>query len=84
MDDAALLPELLDGLEDYVPQLTLERVAEASHWIVHEQPEFVIGGSQRSCVGAPSWCRPRPPASGGRARTARCLNRPPAPPAAGS
>ena len=27
MDDAALPPELIDGLEEYVPQLTLEKVA---------------------------------------------------------
>jgi pimeloyl-ACP methyl ester carboxylesterase len=41
MDDAALLPELVDGLEEYIPQLTLERVPGASHWIVHERPAFV-------------------------------------------
>ena len=42
MQDAALLPELLDGLDAYVPRLTLEKVADASHWIVHERPAFVI------------------------------------------
>ncbi len=42
MEDTALLPELVDGLEDYVPRLTLERVPGASHWIVHERPAFVI------------------------------------------
>ncbi len=41
MDDAALLPELLEGLEEYVPRLTVEKVPGASHWIVHEQPQFV-------------------------------------------
>lgn len=41
MEDAALLPELVDGLEEYVPQLTLEKVPGASHWIVHERPQFV-------------------------------------------
>jgi pimeloyl-ACP methyl ester carboxylesterase len=41
MDDAALLPTLLDGLDAYIPRLTLERVADASHWIVHERPAFV-------------------------------------------
>ena len=41
--DAALLPGLLDGLEDFVPNLQLERVEDASHWIVHEQPAKVIG-----------------------------------------
>lgn len=41
MDDVALPPPLLEGLEDYVSQLTLEKVPGASHWIVHERPEFV-------------------------------------------
>jgi pimeloyl-ACP methyl ester carboxylesterase len=41
MQDAALLPELVDGLEDYVPRLTVEKVPGASHWIVHERPDFV-------------------------------------------
>jgi epoxide hydrolase 4 len=41
MDDAALLPELVDGLDEYIPRLTLEKVPGASHWIVHERPEFV-------------------------------------------
>ena len=39
--DKALLPQLLDGLERWVPQLQLERVPDASHWIVHEQPRRV-------------------------------------------
>jgi pimeloyl-ACP methyl ester carboxylesterase len=42
LQDTALLPELVDGLDAYIPQLTLETVADASHWIVHEQPELVI------------------------------------------
>lgn len=41
MDDVALPPELVEGLEQYVPRLTLEKVEGASHWIVHEQPAFV-------------------------------------------
>lgn len=36
--DTALLPNLLDGLGAWVPRLELVRVAEASHWILHEQP----------------------------------------------
>lgn len=39
--DAALLPGLLDGLEAFVPRLRLVRVPDATHWIVHEQPERV-------------------------------------------
>lgn len=40
--DHALLPVLLDGLADWVPDLTIHRLPGASHWIVHEQPEWVI------------------------------------------
>lgn len=39
--DRALLPGLLDGLERWVPDLHCQRVADASHWIVHERPELV-------------------------------------------
>ena len=41
--DKALLPGLLDGLEQWVPQLHLIRVPQATHWIVHEQPQRVAG-----------------------------------------
>ncbi|MEJ8846564.1 alpha/beta hydrolase [Variovorax rhizosphaerae] len=41
LDDAALLPGLLEGLEDYVPKLEIKKVPNATHWIVHEQPENV-------------------------------------------
>ena len=40
--DAALLPGLLDGLGRWVPSLTIHRVADAGHWIVHEQPARVV------------------------------------------
>lgn len=39
--DVALPPGLLDGLEAFVPQLTLTRVPDATHWIVHERPELI-------------------------------------------
>ena len=32
---------LIDGLEDYVAQLDLQRVSGATHWLLHEQPERV-------------------------------------------
>jgi len=41
MDDIALPAELVDGLDGYIPRLTLERVEGATHWIVHERPAFV-------------------------------------------
>lgn len=39
--DRALLPGLLDGLAQWVPRLTLVRVPDAGHWIVHERPARV-------------------------------------------
>ncbi len=45
--DEALLPGLLDGLGRWVPELTIERVPEASHWIVHEQPARVAATIRR-------------------------------------
>ena len=43
LDDIALPPELIDGLDDYIPHLTLKTVPNATHWIIHEQPELVAG-----------------------------------------
>jgi pimeloyl-ACP methyl ester carboxylesterase len=43
LDDIALPPELIDGLDAYIPRLTLHRIEGASHWIVHEQPQRVAG-----------------------------------------
>ena len=41
MNDIALPPGLVDGLEDYIPDLRLQRIADGSHWLVHEQPTLV-------------------------------------------
>jgi pimeloyl-ACP methyl ester carboxylesterase len=42
-----LPPELVDGLEAWIPRLTLERVEGASHWIIHERPQFVADRLER-------------------------------------
>jgi epoxide hydrolase 4 len=42
MDDNALLPGMLNGLEDYIPDLTLKKVPGATHWILHEKPQLVM------------------------------------------
>ena len=39
--DEALLPGNLEGLADQVADLTVQRVPDASHWVVHERPEIV-------------------------------------------
>jgi epoxide hydrolase 4 len=45
--DIALLPALLDGLARWVPQLRVQQVPDATHWIVHEQPALVAGVIQQ-------------------------------------
>ncbi|MFT4193489.1 alpha/beta fold hydrolase [Ottowia sp.] len=47
LDDIALLPGLLVGLEDYVPKLQVKKLPGATHWVSHEQPQVLareIGG----------------------------------------
>jgi pimeloyl-ACP methyl ester carboxylesterase len=40
--DEALRPGLLRGLNEWVADLQVQHVPDASHWIVHERPELVI------------------------------------------
>ena len=35
--DPAMVPQNLDGLAEFVPRLTIKRLPEASHWLVHTQ-----------------------------------------------
>lgn len=39
--DQALVKENLEGLEEYVPDLTVRRIADGTHWVIHEQPALV-------------------------------------------
>ena len=39
--DTALLPGVLDGLDEFVTDLTVKRIANGSHWVIHEHPEEV-------------------------------------------
>ena len=39
--DRYLLPANLTGLEQFVPNLTVKRIPEATHWVVHERPTEV-------------------------------------------
>jgi epoxide hydrolase 4 len=36
--DVALLPGNLNGLDQYVKDLTIQRIPDGSHWVIHEQP----------------------------------------------
>ena len=38
MQDEALLPKQIEGLDEYVPDLKIERIEDGTHWVVHEQP----------------------------------------------
>ena len=40
-EDRALLTGNLDGLEEYVEDLTVKRIPDGTHWVVHEQPELI-------------------------------------------
>jgi pimeloyl-ACP methyl ester carboxylesterase len=39
--DTALLTSNLEGLKQYVPDLTIKRIPDGSHWIIHEKPALV-------------------------------------------
>ena len=39
--DRALLTGNLEGLEEYVDDLTIKRIPDGTHWVSHEQPELV-------------------------------------------
>jgi epoxide hydrolase 4 len=41
MRDTALLPGNLEGLEQHVPHLTIQRVPDADHWVAHQRPDLV-------------------------------------------
>lgn len=39
--DTALTPANLDGLDQFVPDLTIRRIEDANHWVVHQKPALV-------------------------------------------
>jgi pimeloyl-ACP methyl ester carboxylesterase len=41
--DIALLLQNLDGLDQFVPDLTVKRIPDGSHWVIHEKPTEVNG-----------------------------------------
>ncbi len=49
--DQALPVTLLDGLDEFVPRLRIVRVAEATHWIVHEQPALLAAEIGKALAG---------------------------------
>ena len=39
--DTALLPGNLEGLDRFVPNLTVKRIPDGSHWVIHEKPQEI-------------------------------------------
>jgi pimeloyl-ACP methyl ester carboxylesterase len=39
--DSYLLSGNLQGLEEFVPDLTIKRVSDGTHWVVHEKPALI-------------------------------------------
>ena len=39
--DTALLTGNLEGLDKFVPNLTIKRIPDGTHWVIHEQPALV-------------------------------------------
>jgi pimeloyl-ACP methyl ester carboxylesterase len=39
--DTALLTGNLDGMDKFVPNLTVKRIPDGSHWVIHEKPDLV-------------------------------------------
>ncbi|MCH8618365.1 alpha/beta hydrolase [Undibacterium sp. TS12] len=40
-NDKALPKTLLDGIENFVDDVQIQRIPEGSHWVIHEQPDRV-------------------------------------------
>lgn len=47
--DLALPVRLLDGLDELVADLTIERLPDATHWVAHEEPQAVAEAIHRFC-----------------------------------
>jgi epoxide hydrolase 4 len=41
--DPHLMASNLDGLDALVPDLTVRRIPDGTHWVIHEQPKVVMG-----------------------------------------
>ena len=46
MEDRALLPSNIEGIETVVPNISIERVADCGHFVTWEKPEAVIAAMQ--------------------------------------
>lgn len=39
--DRIFLTSTLEGLERFVPHVTIKRIPDGTHWVIHEKPELV-------------------------------------------
>ena len=39
--DSALTVHNLEGLDEFIPDLTIKRIPEGSHWVINEQPDKI-------------------------------------------
>ena len=46
MKDIFVLPKVLEGLEDFIKDLKIFRIENASHWVMHDDPELVNSSIQ--------------------------------------
>jgi pimeloyl-ACP methyl ester carboxylesterase len=53
LQDKALLPGCIEGLDQFVPQLTLKTYADGTHWLVHEKPGEVVRELAACAGGTP-------------------------------
>jgi pimeloyl-ACP methyl ester carboxylesterase len=47
MKDIAVLPSVLDGLENYVKDLEIIRAEKSSHWVMHDEPDLIVNQFKR-------------------------------------
>jgi pimeloyl-ACP methyl ester carboxylesterase len=50
--DIALTPGNLNGLDQYVENLQIQRVPQAGHFVQHEQPALVVQSTRQFLRGA--------------------------------
>lgn len=51
--DESLLPGCLEGLDQFVPGVEIQRFPQSSHWLVHEEPDAVAKAIRAFCESPP-------------------------------
>jgi pimeloyl-ACP methyl ester carboxylesterase len=53
-EDSAISPKLLDGMERYIPDLTIRKIPNASHWVQTDAPNEVAQHMEEFLKGIPA------------------------------